>query len=106
MRDLHTAAELRAILTGMSPTKLALLTLVTSGVEAPQDAAIRLGIAPVTVYHHLTVLKVRGLVQATRRGRCTCYALSPRVHAADMRAALSDASRNPDSPAITKGTSP
>jgi DNA-binding transcriptional ArsR family regulator len=74
----------------MSPSKLRLMALLASGMEAPQEAAQRLGVAAVTVYHHLTVLRALGLVQMRKVGQCTRYSISPQISQEDIHRALKD----------------
>lgn len=68
-------AGLHRILARMSPTKLQLLALILGGVRTPISASRELGIAPVTVYHHLTTLRAQGVVYARRQGRSAVYSV-------------------------------
>jgi DNA-binding transcriptional ArsR family regulator len=94
--DRRTCNRLRSVLRRMSPARIRLLSVLASGTEAPIEAAQKLGVSPVTVYHHLTVLKTLGLVQVRRVGRSTLYSLSPHIDAADLVPSSGWPSRPPE----------
>jgi DNA-binding transcriptional ArsR family regulator len=70
-------AELLAALA--APERLKIVRLLADGPQTVTAIVEALGIKPLNVSHHLTVLKVSGLIAGTKKGRFVWYGLRPGV---------------------------
>ncbi len=80
--DPRRCAELLSALA--APERLNIVRFLTDGPRTVTAIADMLGVPAVNVSHHLTVLKVAGLIAGDKRGRFVHYALKPGV----LRAAV------------------
>jgi DNA-binding transcriptional ArsR family regulator len=62
-----------------APERLQIVRLLTDGERNVTEITEALRIAPLNVSHHLSVLKVAGLIRGEKRGRFVWYALRPGV---------------------------
>src|SRR5947209_14690408 len=62
-----------------APERLEIVRLLTDGERNVTQIIEALGIPPLNVSHHLTVLKTAGLIRGEKRGRFVWYALQPGV---------------------------
>jgi ArsR family transcriptional regulator len=64
------------------PTRLRIIRKLALGESNVTDLATALGVEIVNISHHLGVMRVAGVVQSQREGRCIVYSLA-NVKAAD-----------------------
>jgi DNA-binding transcriptional ArsR family regulator len=62
-----------------APERLKIVRLLADGERNVTQITESLGIKPLNVSHHLTVLKTAGLIRGYKRGRFVWYALRPGV---------------------------
>jgi DNA-binding transcriptional ArsR family regulator len=70
-------AELLAALA--APERLKIVRFLADGPHNVSEIIEALGIKPLNVSHHLTVLKAANLIKGTKKGRFVWYALRPGV---------------------------
>jgi DNA-binding transcriptional ArsR family regulator len=70
------AKKLKAL---AAPQRLKILRFLRDGPHNVGEIAVMLGVDPVDASHHLTVLKVAGLIRGDKRGRFVDYSLVPGV---------------------------
>jgi DNA-binding transcriptional ArsR family regulator len=75
--DPKRCAELLAALA--APERLNIIRFLAEGPHNVTEIIEALGIKPLNVSHHLTVLKVARLIKGTKKGRFVWYALHPGV---------------------------
>jgi DNA-binding transcriptional ArsR family regulator len=75
--DPKRCAELLAALA--APERLKIVRYLADGPRNVTEITTALGIKPLNVSHHLTVLKTAGLVSREKRGRFVLYSLQPGV---------------------------
>jgi len=73
----NLCAELLAALA--APERLKIVRLLAEGERNVSQITGTLGIAPLNVSHHLTVLKTASLIRGEKRGRFVWYTLRPGV---------------------------
>jgi DNA-binding transcriptional ArsR family regulator len=62
-----------------APERLKIVRLLAGGTRTVTEIVEALGIKPLNVSHHLTVLKTAGLIRGAKRGRFVDYSLKPGV---------------------------
>jgi DNA-binding transcriptional ArsR family regulator len=62
-----------------APERLKIVRFLAEGPHNVTEIAEMLEVAPVNVSHHLTVLKVSGLIAGKKKGRFVLYSLRPGV---------------------------
>lgn len=62
-----------------SPERLRIVRLLAGGRRNVTEIVEALGIPPLNVSHHLTVLRTAGLLQSRKEGRFVYYSLAPSV---------------------------
>jgi DNA-binding transcriptional ArsR family regulator len=85
--DPQRCAELLGALA--APERLKVVRFLVDGPRTVTDIIAMLGIPPVNVSHHLTVLKHAALVEGTRKGRFVWYSLCPGILDEAIRAGVS-----------------
>jgi DNA-binding transcriptional ArsR family regulator len=75
--DPQRCAELLSALA--APERLKIVQLLAEGERNVTQITESLRIAPLNVSHHLTVLKMAGLIRGEKRGRFVWYKLQPGV---------------------------
>lgn len=62
-----------------APERLKIVRFLADGPHNVTEIAEMLDVAPVNVSHHLTVLKISGLIAGKKKGRFVLYSLRPGV---------------------------
>jgi DNA-binding transcriptional ArsR family regulator len=62
-----------------APERLKIIRFLADGPHNVTEIAQMLAVAPVNVSHHLTVLKMSGLIAGKKKGRFVLYSLRPGV---------------------------
>jgi DNA-binding transcriptional ArsR family regulator len=62
-----------------APERLKIVRFLAEGPHNVSEIARMLEVAPVNVSHHLTVLKVSGLITGKKKGRFVVYSLKPGI---------------------------
>ncbi len=62
-----------------APERLKIVRFLAEGPHNVTEIAQMLAVAPVNVSHHLTVLKMSGLIAGKKKGRFVLYSLRPGV---------------------------
>ena len=77
-----------------APERLKIVQLLAGGEQNVTGITKALGIPPLNVSHHLTVLKTAGLIRGEKRGRFVWYDLRPGVLEEAVRAGIPNEALN------------